>query len=47
METRYLDRSTVVRRLADDDDEDDVRAELDESDRGPLGFFFFGRRPRW
>jgi hypothetical protein len=45
-ETRYLDRSTVGRRLADDDNDDDVRPEFDDSDRGPLGFFF-GRRPRW
>jgi hypothetical protein len=37
---RYLDRSTVGRRLDDDD-------EFDDSDRGPLGFFLFGRRPRW
>jgi hypothetical protein len=42
-EARYLDRSTVGRRLADDD----VRAEFDDSDRGPPAFFFFGRRPRW
>ena len=42
---RYFDRSTVGRRLADDDD--DLRAEFDGSDRGPPGFFLFGRRPRW
>jgi hypothetical protein len=41
-DVRYLDRSTVGRRLDDDDD-----AELDDSERGPPGFFFFGRRPRW
>jgi hypothetical protein len=41
-DVRYLDRSTVGRRLDDDGD-----AELDDSDRGPPGFFFFGRRPRW
>jgi hypothetical protein len=46
-ETRYLDRSRVGRQLPDDDDGDDVRAESDDSDRGPLGFFLFGRRPRW
>jgi hypothetical protein len=46
-ETRYLDRSRVVRQFPDDDDGDDVRAESDDSDRGPLGFFLFGRRPRW
>jgi hypothetical protein len=41
-DVRYLDRSTAGRRLDDDDD-----AELDDSDRGPPGFFFFGMRPRW
>jgi hypothetical protein len=46
-ETRYLDRSRVGRQFPDDDDGDDVRAESDDSDRGPLGFFLFGRRPRW
>lgn len=46
-ETRYLDRSRVGREFPDDDDGDDVRAESDDSDRGPLGFFHFGRRPRW
>jgi BA14K-like protein len=41
-DARHLDRSTVGRRLDDDDD-----AELEDSDPGPPGFFFFGRRPRW
>jgi hypothetical protein len=41
-DVRYLDRSTVGRRLDNDND-----AELDDSERGPPGFFFFGRRPRW
>jgi hypothetical protein len=39
-----VDRSTVGRRL-DDDDED--HQEFENSDREPLGFFLFGRRPRW
>jgi hypothetical protein len=34
----------VGRRL-DDDDED--HQEFENSDREPLGFFLFGRRPRW
>ena len=38
-----LDRSTMGRRLNDDEDHDD----FEDSDRGPLGFFLFGRRPRW
>ena len=41
-DARHLDRSTVGRRLDDDND-----AELEESDPRPPGFFFFGRRPRW
>ena len=38
-----LDRSTMGRRLNDDEDQED----FEDSDRGPLGFFLFGRRPRW
>jgi hypothetical protein len=40
----YLDRSTVGRRLDDDDEDHD---EFEDSDRRPLGFFLLGRRPRW
>ena len=43
-DAHYLDRSTVGRRLNNDDEDHD---DFEDSDRGPLGFFLFGRRPRW
>lgn len=44
-EARYLDRPTSGRRFVDEDD--DVAADFDNARREPLGFFLFGRRPRW
>ena len=43
-DVRYHDRSTIGRRLDDDDDD---RDEFDDFERGPPGFFLFGRRSRW
>jgi BA14K-like protein len=43
-DAHYLDRSTVGRRLDDDDEDHD---EFEDSDRRPMGFFLFGSRPRW
>ena len=40
----YLERSTVGRRLDDDDEDHD---ESEDSFRGSQGFFLFGSRPRW
>jgi hypothetical protein len=44
-EARYLDRPASGRRVVDEDD--DVAADFDDARREPLGFFLFGRRPRW
>jgi hypothetical protein len=44
-EARYLDRPTSGRRFVGEDD--DVAADFDDARREPLGFFLFGRRPRW
>jgi hypothetical protein len=44
-QARYLDRPTSGRRFVDEDD--DVAADFDYARREPLGFFIFGRRPRW
>jgi hypothetical protein len=44
-EARYLDRPASGRRFVDEDD--DVAADFDDARREPLGFFLFGRRPRW
>jgi hypothetical protein len=44
-EARYLDRPNSGRRFVDEDD--DVAADFDDARREPLGFFLFGRGPRW
>jgi hypothetical protein len=44
-EARSLDRPTSGRRIVDEGD--DVAADFDDARREPLGFFLFGRRPRW
>jgi hypothetical protein len=44
-ETGFLDRPTSGRRFVDE--YDDVAADFADARRGPLGFFLFGRLPRW
>jgi BA14K-like protein len=45
-QARDLDRPVSGRRSVDEED-DDVAADFDDARREPLGFFLFGRRPRW